>query len=115
MVGDPTILGDGTSIAVVEGGRAGDGGELDPLVGPQCSLAVQLRRASGAVIGRSVELDAIAEEIRDARTRMPAGPPEGGPGLGKTRPPPAAAGLAGAAGSTCVAITADEEIRGPFL
>ena len=32
--------------------RAADGGALDPLVGPQCSLAVQLRRATGAVIGR---------------------------------------------------------------
>src|SRR4051794_23679598 len=115
MVGDPTILGDGMSIAVVEGGRAGDGGALDPLVGPQCSLAVQLRRASGAVIGRSVELDAIAEEIRDARTRMTAVTLEGEPGIGKTRLLLAAAELAGAAGFTCVAITADEEIRGPFL
>src|SRR5690242_21797523 len=41
-----------------------DGGALDPVVGPQCSLAVHLRRAMGDVIGRSGELDAIAHEMR---------------------------------------------------
>ena len=41
-------------------GRVGAGDALDPLVGPQCSLAVQLRRATGAVIGRSAELEAIS-------------------------------------------------------
>src|SRR3954451_279230 len=92
-----------------------DGGALDPLVGPQCSLAVQLRRASGAGIGRSVELDAIAEEIRAARTRMTAVTLEGEPGIGKTRLLLAAAELAGAAGVTCVATPADEESGGPIL
>ena len=38
---------------------AADGGALDPVVGPQCSLAVHLRRATGEVVGRSAELDAI--------------------------------------------------------
>src|SRR3954462_12028655 len=92
-----------------------DGGALDPLVGPQCSLAVQLRRATGAVIGRSTELEAIAEELRDAEVRLAAVTLEGEPGIGKTRLLLAAAELAAAAGFTCVAITADEEIRGPFL
>ena len=54
MLGDATSTGPGPPV------RAADGGALDPLVGPQCSLAVQLRRATGAVIGRSTELDAIA-------------------------------------------------------
>src|SRR4029078_13653457 len=55
---------------------AADGGALDPLVGPQCSLAVQLRRATGAVIGRTAELDAIAPEIREAGGRpFGAAPP----------------------------------------
>jgi DNA-binding NarL/FixJ family response regulator len=40
---------------------------------------------------------------------------EGEPGIGKTRLLLAAAELAQAAGFTCVAVTADEEIRGPFL
>ncbi|OGO56466.1 MAG: hypothetical protein A2V85_03735 [Chloroflexi bacterium RBG_16_72_14] len=40
---------------------------------------------------------------------------EGEPGIGKTRLLLAAAELAAADGFTCVAITADEEIRGPFL
>ena len=92
-----------------------DGGALDPLVGPQCSLAVQLRRATGAVIGRSAELDAISQELREAPSRLAAVTLEGEPGIGKTRLLLAAAELASANGFTCVAITADEEIRGPFL
>src|SRR4051812_33769337 len=115
MLGDPTTLDQGTSVGRVEDRAVPGGDVLDPLVGPQCSLAVQLRRASGAIIGRSTELDAIAEEIRDARTRMTAVTLEGEPGIGKTRLLLAASELAAAAGFTCVAITADEEIRGPFL
>ena len=95
--------------------RAADGGALDPLVGPQCSLAVQLRRATGAVIGRSAELEAISQELKDATGRLAAVTLEGEPGIGKTRLLLAAAELASANGFTCVAITADEEIRGPFL
>ncbi len=95
--------------------RAADGGALDPLIGPQCSLAVQLRRATGAVIGRSAELDAIAQELKEATSRLAAVTLEGEPGIGKTRLLLAAAELASASGFTCVAITADEEIRGPFL
>ena len=94
---------------------AADGGALDPLVGPQCSLAVQLRRATGAVIGRTAELDAIAQEIREAGARLSAVTLEGEPGIGKTRLLLEAAELAASSGFTCVAITADEEIRGPFL
>src|SRR5437763_187918 len=95
--------------------RAAEGGALDPLVQPQCSLSVQLRRATGAVIGRSAELDAISQELKEASGRLAAVTLEGEPGIGKTRLLVAAAELAVNAGFTCVAITADEEIRGPFL
>ncbi len=104
-----------TSVAAEAPTRVADGGALDPIVGPQCSLAVQLRRATGAVIGRSAELDAISQELREATDRLAAVTLEGEPGIGKTRLLLAAAELASASGFTCVAITADEEIRGPFL
>ncbi len=109
------MQGEGTSVEHGTLVRPADGGALDPLVGPQCSLAVQLRRASGAVIGRSAELDAIAQELREATGRLAAVTLEGEPGIGKTRLLLAAAELASASGFACVAITADEEIRGPFL
>ena len=113
------MLGESTSESTsIEAGtplRAADGGVLDPLVGPQCSLAVQLRRATGAVIGRSAELEAISQELHEASDRLAAVTLEGEPGIGKTRLLLAAAELASANGFTCVAITADEEIRGPFL
>jgi DNA-binding NarL/FixJ family response regulator len=109
------MLPDVTSVEHDAPLRGADGGALDPLVGPQCSLAVQLRRATGAVIGRSAELDAISQELKDATGRLAAVTLEGEPGIGKTRLLLAAAELASANGFTCVAITADEEIRGPFL
>ena len=92
-----------------------DGEALDPLVQPQCSLAVQLRRATGSIVGRTAELTAISQEIRQAETRLTAVTLEGEPGIGKTRLLVAAAEMATTAGFTTVAITADEEIRGPFL
>jgi len=101
--------------AIEAGLRLVGGNALDPLVQPQCSLSVQLRRASGAVVGRAAELEAIAREVRDAGTRLAAVSLEGEPGIGKTRLLLAAADLAAAAGFTVVAVTADEEIRGPFL
>jgi len=109
MARDPIALAEGSP------SWAADGGALDPLVGPQCSLAVQLRRASGPVIGRTAELDAIGQEIREAGGRLSAVTLEGEPGIGKTRLLLAASELAAADGFTCVAVTADEEIRGPFL
>jgi len=109
MLGEVTSVGQGAPL------RVADGGALDPLVGPQCSLAVQLRRATGAVIGRSAELEAISQELKEATSRLAAVTLEGEPGIGKTRLLLAAAELASASGFTCVAITADEEIRGPFL
>ena len=109
MARDPLVLAEDTFSS------AADGSALDPLVGPQCSLAVQLRRATGAVIGRTAELDAIAQEVREAAGRLSAMTLEGEPGIGKTRLLLEASELAAGSGFTCVAITADEEIRGPFL
>jgi DNA-binding CsgD family transcriptional regulator len=88
---------------------------LDPLVQPQCSLTVQLRRATGSIVGRSVELAAIEQELRGAATRLTAVTLEGEPGIGKTRLLVEASNRAFEAGFTTVSITADEEIRGPFL
>jgi DNA-binding NarL/FixJ family response regulator len=95
--------------------RIPEGDVLDPVVQAQCSLAVQLRRASGSIIGRSTELAAIGQEIKEASTRLAAVTLEGEPGIGKTRLLLAAAEMAFNAGFTTVAVTADEEIRGPFL
>src|SRR6478609_947911 len=95
--------------------RVVEGDALDPVVGSQCSLAVQLRRASGGIIGRGAELEAISQEIDEATRRLTALTLEGEPGIGKTRLLLEAVELATAKGFACVAITADEEIRGPFL
>ena len=109
------MVGNALDAAGGRSARSADGGALDPLVGPQCSLAVQLRRASGPVIGRTTELDAIAQELREASGRLAAVTIEGEPGIGKTRLLLAAAELAATNGFACITITADEEIRGPFL
>ena len=92
-----------------------DGSALDPRVQPQCSLVVQMRRASGSLVGRSSELAAIGQELQEARTHFCALTLEGEPGVGKTRLLLSAAEAASTAGFTVVAVTADEEIRGPFL
>src|SRR3954466_9800898 len=105
MLGDPTTLDQATSVGRVEDRAVPGGDVLDPLVGPQCSLAVQLRRASGAVIGRSAELEAISQELHEATARLSAVTLEGEPGIGKTRLLLAAAELAATSGFTCVAVT----------
>ena len=62
-----------------------------------------------------MELAAIKQEIDEGRSRMTAVTLEGEPGIGKTRLLVATAELAAAAGFATIAVTADEEIRGPFL
>jgi hypothetical protein len=120
---NPPMVAEGLGTANSDAGPLGtagplrpvEGEALDPLVQPQCSLSVQLRRATGAIVGRGGELGAIEGAIREARDRLTAITLEGEPGIGKTRLLVTAAELAAAAGFTTVAITADEEIRGPFL
>src|SRR5918996_3162012 len=83
---------------------------------PVSALALPVRRVTGPVVGRQVELGAIGQELASARSgRLTALTLEGEPGIGKTRLLLAAAELAAAEGFTPVAVTADEEIRGPFL
>jgi DNA-binding CsgD family transcriptional regulator len=103
------MVADAGSIRLLEGEA------LDPLVQPQCSLSVQLRRATGSIVGRTSELTTIEQGVREAKTRLAAVTLEGEPGIGKTRLLVAAAEIAETAGFATVAITADEEIRGPFL
>src|SRR5215216_4689744 len=105
---DPTAI-DAAPMRLLEGDA------LDALVQPQCSLSVQLRRATGSIVGRTGELTAIEQGLREAKGRFVALTLEGEPGIGKTRLLVEAAELATVAGFVAVAITADEEIRGPFL
>ena len=88
---------------------------LDVARRPLCSLSVHVRRVTGSVVGRPVELRALQEELAAARNGMAAVTLEGEPGIGKTRLLLAASEMASAQGFTTIAVTADEEIRGPFL
>jgi predicted ATPase len=112
VVGEAVDSATGINVGPV---RILEGEALDPLVQPQCSLQVHLRRAAGSIVGRSMELQTIEQAIREAKDHLAAVTLEGEPGIGKTRLLVAAADMAQAAGFTTVAITADEEIRGPFL
>ena len=59
---------------------------------------------------------AITQEMASAKTgRLAALTVEGEPGIGKTRLLVAAVECAAAEGFTSIAVTADEELRGPFL
>ncbi|HJV05100.1 MAG TPA: AAA family ATPase, partial [Actinomycetota bacterium] len=89
--------------------------DLDVVSRPLCSLSVQVRRVTGSVVGRPAETRALQEELGTAARDMTCVTLEGEPGIGKTRLLLAAAELAAASGFTTIAVTADEEIRGPFL
>ena len=79
-------------------------------------LTLQMRRVSGSVVGRTTELTAIQQELAAARTgQLAAVTLEGEPGIGKTRLLVATSGLAETQEFLPVAVTADEEISGPFL
>ena len=83
---------------------------------PFSPMALDVHRATGDVIGRPAELKAITQELATARTgRLVGLTVEGEPGIGKTRLLVAAAERAESAGFTAIAVTADEELRGPFL
>ena len=79
-------------------------------------MALDVHRATGDVVGRPAELQAIAQELATSRAgRLVGLTVEGEPGIGKTRLLVAAAERALADGFTAIAVTADEELRGPFL
>src|SRR5437763_3132955 len=89
---------------------------LASVLEPFSPMALHVHLAAGAVVGRRVEQDAIRQELASAATGRLAGlAVEGEPGIGKTRLLLAAAEMASAAGFTTIAVTADEELRGPFL
>jgi hypothetical protein len=89
---------------------------LGSLLQPFSALALQVRRVTGAVVGRPVELAAIQQEMASAQQgRLSGVTLEGEPGIGKTRLLLAASEIASALGLTTIAVAADEEIRGPFL
>ncbi|MDP9297950.1 MAG: AAA family ATPase [Actinomycetota bacterium] len=89
---------------------------LAPLLEAFSPMALHVHRASGPVVGRQIEQDAIRQELASARSgRLAALTLEGEPGIGKTRLLVAAGEMAAAAGFTTIAVTADEELRGPFL
>jgi predicted ATPase len=67
------------------------------------------------VVGRPIELAALKQELDAAKEHLVGVTLEGEPGIGKTRLLVATADLATTSGFTTVAVTADEEIRGPFL
>jgi tetratricopeptide (TPR) repeat protein/DNA-binding CsgD family transcriptional regulator len=89
---------------------------LAPLLQPFSPLALHVHRSAGEVVGRPAELHAIGQELSSARAgRLVGLTVEGEPGIGKTRLLLAASELATEAGFTTIAVTADEELRGPFL
>ena len=84
-------------------------------VGPLGALNLFVGRAQGRVVGRPREIGAITHSIEAARSRMVCLVLEGEPGIGKTRILLDAQERAREAGFATIAVTADEEIRGPFL
>ncbi|MDQ4130682.1 MAG: AAA family ATPase, partial [Actinomycetota bacterium] len=83
---------------------------------PLSPLSLQMRRVTGSVVGRFVELAAIRQELASAKRGQLSGLTlEGEPGIGKSRLLLTAYELATSEGFLPVAVTADEELRGPFL
>jgi tetratricopeptide (TPR) repeat protein len=82
---------------------------------PVCSLGLFTGRVTGAVVGRPAELAAIDQALATAQHRMFCLALEGEPGIGKTRLLLAIDELARGKGYGTIAVTADEEIQGPFL
>ena len=79
------------------------------------SLGLVVRRITGSVVGRPLEIATVERELTAAQTGMSCLSLEGEPGIGKTRLLLAIAELARSKGFVPIAVTADEEIRGPFL
>ena len=89
---------------------------LSPVLQPASPLTLQVRRVTGALVGRPTELEAIQQELSSALDgRLTSVTLEGEPGIGKTRLLLTASEMATGQGFTAIAVTADEELRGPFL
>lgn len=88
----------------------------EPVVAPPSLLALPMRWARRPVVGRARELTAIEQGLATAKSgRLATLTFEGEPGIGKTRLLVTVAEAAETEGFVAVAVTADEEIRGPFL
>lgn len=86
------------------------------ITGSTAPMALQTRWACGDVVGRATELSAVRQELGTARKGLLAAVTfEGEPGIGKSRLMVAAAEMAADQGFVTIAVTADEELRGPFL
>jgi tetratricopeptide (TPR) repeat protein len=81
------------------------------------AFAADAPRAAAPVVGRSRELSVIAEQLATPATGLRAVVLEGEAGIGKTRMLEAAADLASDAETPywVLDVSADEELRGPFL
>ncbi len=88
---------------------------LDYTLAPLASLGLHGARRAGSIVGRSAQLAAVAQELTSALDGLCCLSIEGEPGIGKTRLLIAAEEQARARGFVPIAVTADEEIRGPFL
>jgi len=82
---------------------------------PLCSLGLYTGRVVGSVVGRPRELAAIEQELAAVERGLTCLTLEGEPGIGKTRLLFAIEEMARTRGFVPLAVTADEEIRGPFL
>ena len=80
-----------------------------------CYLGLHAARVTRSLVGRPIELAAVEQELTSARSGMVCITVEGEPGIGKTRFLVAVEELTRSEGFVPVAVTADEEIRGPFL
>ena len=84
-----------------------------PLISP---LTLQTRWPTKNIVGRAVERDVLRQELANVRTAgLGAVTLEGEPGIGKSRLLVALAEQAVADGFLAIAVTADEELQGPFL
>jgi tetratricopeptide (TPR) repeat protein/DNA-binding CsgD family transcriptional regulator len=90
-------------------------GPLNAASSPLCSLGLWAGRVTGAIVGRPREVAAIEEELADVDRGLTCLTLEGEPGIGKTRLLLAVDAMARARGFVSIAVTADEEIHGPFL
>jgi DNA-binding NarL/FixJ family response regulator len=82
---------------------------------PLCSLGLYAGRVTGSVVGRPRELAAIEEELAAVERGLTCLTLEGEPGIGKTRLLLAIEEMTSNRGFVPIAVTSDEEIRGPFL
>ena len=88
---------------------------LDSVAGPLTSLNIYSRRVTASVVGRSLELAAVERELTGSRDGLVCFTFDGEPGIGKTHLLLSIEELARANAWVTVGVTADEELRGPFL